>query len=324
MIFYEKFVFPKKHYVIFWIFSGLFYFGIQQFAMWLGKEEGLFWTRFIFTLVVISGLPISYITINYALKNASSNLKNHLIFPNNNKDLWINNEINNIFSFNSRLSFFVTISLNLLIWLIILTLDMPFKSNIFSKVFMLLIMEPVWMFGGHAAYIVYELLKFLVKITSRKIKSGFLAPPLIIVRPLTTIYSRIAFLALLLYSLHVLALWLSPYATTPQIISWVVFTGFFPFALFIFSTSQTFKLIRAIKFFHVEKINREVQLRYVNLHNKPSKENAEVLEIVVRIQKEAENIKEWPVEFESLFTFLVTLVIPSVQLILTIFGDPFT
>jgi hypothetical protein len=94
--------------------------------------------------------------------------------------------------------------------------------------------------------------------------------------------------------------------------------GFFPLAGFIFLVTQSYKIVRAIKYTNINIINERIQDAYEKFHHKPTTENAQTLETLIRIQKEIENEKTWSLGLEGFLTFFATLFIPITQLVITV------
>lgn len=315
---YERIVFPKNYFVLFWLFIGIIHFGLQEVVIRSFKESGLFWTRLMFTLIVLSGLPITYILIAKSLKPAIKTLTKIINIPTKNLSLWSEQKIYDVFSLRTRFAKIAVFCLYVAVMAILIGLDSPYQSNILSIILMLMLMQPVWLIGVHSAFIAFSLLRFLVQLTNFDTKNVFLLPPSPSIQPLISIYSRATFAALFLYLLHLWALRLSPYYTIPQIIGWVTFAGFFPLAGFIFLVTQSYKIVRAIKYTNINIINERIQDAYEKFHHKPTTENAQTLETLIRIQKEIENEKALSLGFEGFLTFFATLVIPIIQSVITV------
>ncbi len=317
MIPYEKIVFPKRiHYSLFWIIIGVLLFLLQEIIFRCFGEEAFFGPRIVMTFVLVSGLPIVYIYASHSLQQILSNLGKYIVFPGDNTINWSTQKTIDIFSFRNHWAKFIAIFVTLLISVLILTLDLPFRSNTLLLILTILVMCPVWFFGGHGVYVAPSFLMLLINISNCPIKSPFYKPAKSVVSPLLSLYSRISLVALVLYLLHVLAIWLSPYSNTPQMIAWILFSGFFPFAMFLLSFTYTHKIIRNIKESNIDQVNEHLQIAYHKFSKSPSKENAEALEKIMAIQKSLENMREWPFELGGVFTFIITLLLPLTQLIL--------
>ena len=72
-----------------------------------------------------------------------------------------------------------------------------------------------------------------------------------------------------------------------------------------------------IKNLNIEIINREVQrtLDYVLKNQKT--DDVERLEKIMGIQNKVQTMKEWPIEFQGILTFIATLATVLVQIIIS-------
>jgi len=307
----------RIHYVFFWIFLGILYFLVFLLLMLIYSETALLWTFLIITLMGLTLVPIIATHASFLFKELLKKLESILIIPIDNKNLWFIEKTREIFSFDTFFSKLFSIFICILLSIFLLTLNLPIQNRQLKYLFIILL-QPIFISGSRAGFIAIALLRFLTNAVKYPTKSPFYKPKDLVILPLTDFYSRVAIIALALYLLSLLAIILSSFIYSTQMIVWIIFSGFFPLALFIFSFFQIRNLVKRIKNFHVERINEQIQSIYDNLNREPSKENAETLNQFMEIQNKVEKIQEWPLSFNGLVTLIVTFLIPVAQLVISI------
>jgi hypothetical protein len=134
----------------------------------------------------------------------------------------------------------------------------------------------------------------------------------------------LALMAILFYSIHAYAFWMTSLRQNAWIIAWLIVTGFLPLLLFIWSYYEIHVLLQRIKFLNVEEINSQIQLALQRVKAEQSKEQVEVLNGLIEVQSTVEKSQEWSISQAEVMTFLVALIIPLTQVITFIvgFGKP--
>jgi len=103
-------------------------------------------------------------------------------------------------------------------------------------------------------------------------------------------------------------------------IAWMIVTAFFPLAMFLFSLLQIHKLLSQIRQYNLELINQQIQTAYNCLATTLSKDTAEQLSQLMDVQNKVGKMPEWPLALEGITTLAVTIVIPIVQIAISVFG----
>ena len=108
------------------------------------------------------------------------------------------------------------------------------------------------------------------------------------------------------------ATWYSPYGINnpvktiePAMIYWLIITGSGPLMMFLWTYFCVQRIIYNIKQSYVRKVNKIVQKASYELFSGQGKPDS--LKNCLELQDKIQNLKEWPVNFASISTFLATL-----------------
>ena len=82
------------------------------------------------------------------------------------------------------------------------------------------------------------------------------------------------------------------------------------------------KVGRCVKTENIEQVNEEVQAAMAKYKARPSKERAEILATLTRVQREIEEAREWPFDLGSLSYFIAAIAAPVAQLLVNFAGSP--
>lgn len=319
MIGYDDFAIVRRlPYWINWILIGAIYHLIVTVVFILIGSNVLPNARGILTIVVVSGLPIAITKFRNYFPQAFENLKN-VIDTQEDYSVWIERSTGLIFSLRNRsiiLTFLIT---DIVIIAVVLLLNTPFSQV--EIIWGILYLQPLVVIGGHAVHIVIRLVMFLYSVSHADLRVPFNMPSNLSIQSAYRYYSQLSIVAFLLYGFHYLSFIFTSYAITVPIMIWMTFIGFFPFVLFVYSTIQIHVLMNRIKNFHILQVNNEIQKVFESLKKEISQNDAETLEVLMKIQKNLESSRVWPINIDSFIMLIITLSAPLVQLTVTIFSS---
>jgi hypothetical protein len=317
MICYDDYkLFNRLHYAVNWLLIGVFYFLIESLVLSIAETEFFPVTRLILTLVVVSGLPIAIVLFKQYFTKAFLCLDSIVNVSSDDFSQWLKENQELIFSFRNRSIILTVLITDIVITAVVLLLELPFDQNI--VIWALVFLLPISAIGGHAVYIVIRLVMFLYGITNSPIKVPFNYPSRLSLQPVLRFFSRITIVGFFLYIFHFISFLFSNYAMSIPIMIWMAFIGFFPFVLFTFSIYQIHVLMSRIKEFHIDQVNYEIQKVFERLKENPSHNDAETLEVLMRIQQNLEGSKVWPISAEGFTTLVITLFVPVAQIAVTV------
>ena len=68
--------------------------------------------------------------------------------------------------------------------------------------------------------------------------------------------------------------------------------------------------------YKLKTCNEQIQCLLNDKKQNINKEDVEKLNLLMEIQKKIDKMAEWPINFESLITFLITLIVPIINIVL--------
>jgi hypothetical protein len=316
MICYDDFAIVRRlPYWINWILIGVIYHLIVTVVFILIGSNVLPIARGILTIVVFSGLPIAIIKFRNQFPQAFQNLKD-VINISEDFSLWIEKTTRLIFSLSNKSIIFTFLITDIIIIAVVLSLNLPYSQS--EIILGILYLQPLVVIGGHAVHIAIRLVMFLYSVSHAELCVPFNMPSNLSIQSAYRYYSQISIVGFLIYGSHYLTPIVSGYALTVPIMIWMTFIGFFPFLLFTFSIFQIHVLMNRIKDFHIEQVNIEIQKVFEGLQEKISHSDAETLEVLMKIQKNLESSRVWPISVEGFLTLIITMLAPFIQLIVAI------
>lgn len=316
---FEKIIiFKKIPYWLYWTIIGVCGFLTSEILLFY-FEENLYFYSMITVSFALAIVPIYNIWISYKFRELINEVEKSLWDKKISKNKASLYDINiiEIFSLKSPPSKLVTILVVIFGVLTILYLGLPFTSpaiNIIGFTAFLLIL---W-FCGQTLYITFALYFSLSKIVSHPVNIPFMFIPNPTISKLQGFYSTMSLAITFLYSLLVTAIWNGPYGLHPILLIWLTLLASYSVVMFIWSFFQIHNLLQKIKYAHVEVINNQIQktLNAINKNNLLS--NIEHLERLIKIQKDVQQINEYPLALSSGITFVITILAAIAQIIVSI------
>jgi hypothetical protein len=238
--------------------------------------------------------------------------------PTENYADWAMKNTRRIFSLDTLQAKIVVFSINAGGTITLILLGLPFSSPILN-IILIIGMQFIYLVYSLSVYSLISMLIFFFEISTYPVSVPFYRSNHPAVRKFLTTYSRSSFLTLIAYSLGVFMIWQGPYEFTPEIVAWLTILSFLPLSMFSWSFFQAHRLLRRIKENHIDFINHKIQNIANSVEQDMTKDSLEILSKLMDIQKSVESTQEWPIAFEGVFTFLVTLIIPIIQVVLSVF-----
>jgi hypothetical protein len=317
MSIYERLVFPKKiNPFLFWFLVSAIIFILQEFFLRI-LGESLYLSMRLLVAIGLFGLISGGMTINHSFRKTTKKLQSIVELSDEQYTIWINAKIQDLFTYKS-------LGTKLMIVVLIIggvvfstmLIGFPFNKTLSNIVFGFS-MFPLLVVIGHACYLVYGLLKFLSDIDQVPIKVPFYLNRHPSLTNLSVFYSQSSLIVLSAYIWFALTIWISPYGFTLPLLVLFAFVGFFPFAMFSWSTVQFHSLFQRIKQQHIEIINKQIQEVLKKSQSTLSKDDIEKLNSLIDIQKKVDETKGWLTTPNDIITFLITFAIPIVNFALS-------
>lgn len=311
---------PKKiNFILFWLLIGTAVFLLQEMLLFAWKENGFFIFRFIFTYLLYTLVPISVITLSYKAKKMI--VQSNAIFKIDIEDPIHKNgidvKITRIISYKTNFAKFAGLAVCIAFDIIILTTPgFRFTSATLSWLIFALF-QIGGIMGGHATYLILVLLNLLTQYRKYTIRAPFLMSSNIVISPITNFYYTASTVALLLYSLHDIALTQTPFIQTKLGVLWLILGSFFPLAMFLWIFFASHLLMQNVKHYNIKIINDQIQSEYEKLKDT---HNIDILKGLIEIQNMVENSKTWSFGIEGVFTFVTSVALPISQIVLSQMG----
>lgn len=230
---------------------------------------------------------------------------------------WLKIREKRIFTLRSSLAKLVTGVIVVAGLITVITLELPFKSEI-TNIIGLIFFFFLLVICGHDLYISIDLIVTLKEIVWRPARVPFFMLPHPAIYRLQKYYLTAAILYVLFYIGLVFAVWQGPYGFNYIMIVWLTALAFYPLLMFFCSLIQVRNLLRNIKQSHLETINYEVQQALEKVMNGHSLEETERLEKVMSIQNKIQNMEKGSITTGTVITFLTTFAIAIVQIVISV------
>ena len=193
-------------------------------------------------------------------------------------------------------------------------LGIPTITFLTGKIFAFVVLVLLIFFGSHLSYVLFCLLVFLKKISNFPPKESFpfYSLPNPSINRLQNYYLSASIMLAVSWICFAVATWYSPYGINnpvktiePAMIYWLIITGSGPLMMFLWTYFCVQRIVYNIKQSYIRKVNIIVQKELGELLYRQGKPDS--LKNCLELQDKIQNIKEWPVNFASISTFLATL-----------------
>lgn len=309
-------LFKRIPYWLYWPVIGIISFIPGEILIRTFEDNHFFWTQVLFSGAV-GILPVLNIWLFHSFTKTMRGVSVLLWAGDAEFEKWLKIREARIFTLRSFEAKFVTGFVVVAGLIPVIILGLPFKSeiiNIIGLIFFLLLL----VICGHDLYISIDLIVTLEEIVWRPAQVPFFMLPHPAIYRLQKYYLTAAILYVLFYIGLVIAVWQGPYGFNYILIVWLTALAVYPLLMFFCSFFQVRTLLRNIKQSHLETVNYEVQQALEKVMNGHSLEETERLEKVMSIQNKIQNMEKGSITTETVITFLATLAIAIVQIVISV------
>jgi hypothetical protein len=320
MTIYERInPFGKLHYSIFWILVGVAFFVIQHLLAQFSGDP-----RYLLVRLLIAGTtPLITITgsiVGSAFYKALISAKSIIDMPTESYQSWAKDRFDELFNFKGNKVKLAILLVFIIGEFVIVYVGLPYDSTI-SNIAYLISVQVMIFVGSHALYALLGMLYTLYEITDFPLKVPFYANRHRSILCLSNAYNIGAFLTLVDYIWLLTMVYLAPWLRLDYVpLVALSIVGFYPLAMFLVSFFQIHAILKKIKQNHIDMINQQIEVCYRKLESRPSKDRLEELQKLMDIQEKVEKRPDWPFDIGNISTFIVSLIIPSVNVALSVFG----
>lgn len=316
---YERIIPVRRlNYAIFWTLVGIIYFSIQEAVLKIDNEQGYLVTRFLLALVGFSGQIISMVTLQHYFRSTLLNIQNLVKIHGQTFESWSEQIVMEMFSLKSFFAKVLPVVFVIAGNITILQFKLPYQANI-SNIMWLIQWQIPLIISGFSAYTILAGFLFLRRLDNVSFVVPFYRVKHPAIMSLWSYYSIAILVVVIFYVSMILVIWQSPYGFAVETLVWIIAISFLPLALVLLTFIQTHNILRRIKFAHIEIANKQVQTVLGQFTREPSKDNAEALKHLVEVQRQVEQSSDWPINIGSIFTFMVTLALPTLQIVLYLY-----
>jgi hypothetical protein len=310
---YEKIIPLEVPYFLFYPVFLNFLFAIYRiFLVPVFQDKNSLINQFLNTQL-LSLMPVIFIFLRHQFENiVFSSVKD--VFGENEKiNSLLEKTSSQTFSVNNHSLFYVSV-ITLSGSLTVYRLGIPTVTSLIGKIIVFGILAVLIFFGSHLSYVLFCLLGFLKEIThlSPRESFPFYRLPNPSINRLQNYYLLASLMLAVSWICFAVATWYSPYGInnpvktieTPMIY-WLIITGSGPLMMFLWTYFCIQRIVYNIKQLYISKVNKNIQAALNELFDGQGK--PESLKNYLELQDKIQNIKEWPVNFASISTFLATL-----------------
>jgi hypothetical protein len=230
---------------------------------------------------------------------------------------WRNERAHRLLTLHTGAAKAVTALIFLAVVLTLWLLGAPYRSLPLSTLVLLGVLLVAWVYA-QSAYMVLGLLHTLYELSRRDLRLAFFYPPGRQLAPLLHFYTTLALVLTVYHLTLVTSLWTGPYPFGLPMMIWVAVLAFFPLTVFVLSIFLIHTMIARAKYNNVQVINANVQQALSEATTDTRTESAQRLEALMGIQEKVHGIREWPLEFGSALTLLVTIAAAVAQVVVAV------
>lgn len=316
----------RKNYVVYWLVVATLFLLLQEILISAIGESFSFGVRLSAAYGGISGIMIgitylghSFIATLKKLKPAIEPRLDRYEPPLVSYGAWVKVKTREIFTLRTATARIATILIAFAATVTILLVGVPISGAILNFA-LLITLIPFFLAGGYAAYSMTVLLGFVGEVVKFPVKVPFFAMNQSGIRDLSGFFMRTALIVLVFYLWLLLTAWLNPYGFTAPFQFWLLVLGFYPLAMFLWSSNKIHILMHRAKAKDVSLISAQVQDALFQLQATPSKDAAEQLSELMAIHRKVEGLREWPVSVGGILTVGITSLVPVINIALRLQG----
>jgi hypothetical protein len=320
---YERLVPRRMNYILFWFLVSMAIWGMYELVMFLLKENEYPLMRFMVCFLGFFILPTVIIFMRRSFQTVTQNLDQIIEFPSDDYHTWLKFETKRIFNLSTP-SVWFRVGLTILVILIFsLFTKKFFYDSLLAVVLTYSIGILTFVIGIQAQHIIEKLLGFLTRTETYPIHLQLSQIDHPFLLKLFRFYSQLAVLILFTIFLMAVLFWGTPFKFSPETLVAISLVTFYPTALLVWSAYKIHRMMERAKGEHLEMILARIQASLKRIEADSLKEDIESLQILLDVKKNIKNELDWPINPESVTTLLFTILIPTVNFILTVWGRVF-
>lgn len=312
----DVFIFPKRwNYILYWLTLGLIFFVSSELVM-RAFQEAYYLELRASALILLVGLGIVFNFIRINFNNSITGLNEIIEFPVQPFEKWKTETDETLFTSQKPVAKIAILAICIFSISVMVSYGLPFHNTILN-VTAVVSLIPLLIICGFGAYMLVHLMYVLSCIVKYPTNTPFYMTKHPRILELSSFFAKSSLYILACYAWLTFTIWLSPYKLEGIVLISIVIIGFCPLAMFLGSFFQIHSLLSRIKQKHIQTINEQIQIALVELKQKPSAENAELVSKLMAIQKNIEGLNDFPIAIGEVSTFFATLGIPILNAILS-------
>lgn len=214
---WEKIVWPKKTpYWLFWLVAPSIVYAIAVVGFFLLDEKIYFAAGACLSFLVFM-IPTYIIYTSHRIKDAFLPLMHVLWRDPRDFEIWFKKNYARIYLLDSRLAIFVMAGLSSAAYATVISLGLPFSSNL-ANAFLLVLGLPLVVCGSHAGYILFDLMWTIRQVTTRRAAIPFGTTLYVETSNLYGFFLHSGVAVTISYTALVFGVWQSPYGLSLPIV----------------------------------------------------------------------------------------------------------
>ena len=320
MCIYERIIlFKRVHYFVYYHLVGIIIFLLEELSLRALGETSLLPIRLIVIYGGFTVFPIAAIYLSRRLRFILNKIRSSIVPPSiNNYELWVSKKIDDFFSFKYWPIRISVLLIGTAVLVTILSMQKPFPT-ILPNIIVYISILPIVYVGSHGYYFVIAILHFLSRLVRYPINVPFFRIQSVEIKYIQNFYFRTSLLILLIYFYIVFTAWQSPFGFSEPVLFWLSILGFCPLAMFLWSFFQIHVLMSRIKQIYLDVCTEKIQIAIKELDKKMTTSGVDKLLKLMEVQGKVEKLPEWPVNINSTVTFIITLTLPALNLVLDVY-----
>lgn len=299
---------------VFWILVGLLVFLIQYLLVTIFHSTTKGLAAFGIYSAIISYAGILSIFNARRLECLLPSIVGFVQLPSDQCRSWYILELRRIFSFKRNLFMFVILGIPLVVTLLYLTnnfqLKQPWFGNSVSNVYAAFAWA-IWCFViVHHPGFVCDVVLLISRISDLPVKPTIYQYPYVSMKAIAQLMLFISTNYMMVISLILLGIWLSPVPFTWLALIWIVLGGIIVLSIFILPQFKLHKSMIREKNKMIQDFAKHIEQATIRTIQDPSEDNIKHFEKLYAVQARLNAMSEWPFDSKALITLLTTVVIP--------------
>ena len=316
-IYWHLTLFLKSKYVLYWLLVATVVLSLSEIVLRVFGEPHFMWTEIFFAYFIISAIPVGNLIAANIFIELTDTLSPMFKLEEGSFSSWITQEGRKVFDVRYFPMWATSLSINVLGTLTLVVAGLPFKSEI-ANIFALIAIQPIFFFCGQAAYFLVAMMIFQYRVAKLPLSIPFFEYCHRAIYELSSYSYSLALFVLIQYVGLFFAIHFGPYGNSVFMIPWLISLAVTPIISFSWGVYQIHILQREIKLKHIESITSEVQKLFEEFISNPTLNNIDRLSKTIEIQRNVEQIKEWPLSLQTIITLILATVAAISQILIAI------